>query len=284
MNGLPLFNSSRHCWLNYQWILLGFVLAQAIPHMHAQTEPIEVDAFSPPTVTLTQPSNTRWLNLEIGSATELIWTVSGTKPIRYILLQNGNAVKEQDNGNFHIDVSSTPLVTEYALKAVNAYGEAKSKTVVIKAVVNPPVIQEYSRVVSVVLGEPLELKINATGFGLRYQWHKELWPIRNETNSSLVFQETKREDEGEYLLAVSNYKGIELAPIDVVFSVRLSVLKNNGIISIEADSGELEKTWILQRSPDLIRWEFVGSYFVPGHLIITDIQEDNKSYYYRMRR
>ena len=96
----------------------------------------------------------------------------------------------------------------YRLTISNAAGSASTGPATL-VVVTPPVITTQPQAVSLAVGAAAQLRVEATGETLTYQWSKDTAPIPAPAGTAPVlgFDPAKPSDAGSYVVTVSNAAG-----------------------------------------------------------------------------
>lgn len=158
---------------------------------------------TPPAITQ-QPQGTV---AEPGESATLTATASGTGPLKYQWLFNGNRVAGATNATVTLSSLTSSQAGDYALWVTNVAGSVTSQ--VASVVVNgPPAITGDPAALMAPFGGSAQFRVLAGGkLPLNYQWLKDGTPLEGETNSVIQLTGLHSEALGAYSARVSNTLG-----------------------------------------------------------------------------
>ena len=171
-----------------------------------------------------------------GASANFSATVTGTLPIEFTWLRNGEIIANATNRTLRLQNIQEADAGEYRAEVENPYGTAVSSNAVLT--VNFPatiVKQPASR--SVFENTEAMFEVEATGTPpLTYQWKRNALALKNATNSILNLISVSTNDTGRYSVTVRNsFKSV--ISTDAVLSVKPALLVTRQIQSTNIVEG-----------------------------------------------
>lgn len=134
-------------------------------------------------------------------------SASGTGPISYTWLLNGNVINSSGRNNLILENPKSNQSGQYQVKAEHPFGAIQSEVFTIEFL-EPPTITLQPEDIKVAVGERVQLKSNASGSApLYYQWFKDGIRIPGKTSPTLFVPSASESDEGNYHVEVTNDVG-----------------------------------------------------------------------------
>ena len=163
-----------------------------------------------PTITSQPVSQT----VNVGSSVTFSVTATGTEPLNYQWYKNSTAISGATSSSYTINSVTTGDAGSYYVIVSNSIGSATSSvaTLTVNAPASAPVIvtQPVSQTVDV--GQSVRFSVVAIGTEpLNYQWLKNGATIPGATSASYTISSAKMEDEGNYMVIVSNSVGMAVS-------------------------------------------------------------------------
>jgi len=163
----------------------------------------------------TPPASTNGL---VGSNVTLTVTASGTAPLHYQWIKNGttplaNGVSVTGATSNMLTLRTLTLANtgSYAVVVTNIFGKATSMVAVLTVRQGPIINSQPPATLSLLQGQPLKLKVVATGTSLIYQWSSNNVNltdipgfISGSANSNLMINPAVIGDSASYSVVVSN--------------------------------------------------------------------------------
>jgi len=172
----------------------------------------------PPTITL-QP---RSLSVTRGAAVSLTVTATGTAPLRYQWVYNGDAILKATNSSLSITNVQETNAGTYSVIITNVAGQVVSSNALLTVNV-PPTIAAQPQNTTAIVGSNVTLSVVATGTTpLRYQWRKDGLNVPGATNSILNFAMVQTNNAGNYRVVISNVVG-SVTSLVAVLTVNVTV-------------------------------------------------------------
>lgn len=137
-------------------------------------------------------------------------TATGTAPLKYQWLHNGNAIAGATNATFTIPVTVVSDGGNYTVTVSNVAGAATSNTIVltVNAPPTPPSITTQPIAQTVLVGANVAFSVVATGTTpLTYQWYKDGTALPGSTAAILNLASVTQTSSGNYTVQVSNAGG-----------------------------------------------------------------------------
>jgi len=157
--------------------------------------------LSPPSITIEPES----LTLAETSSGLFEIEVSGTEPLNFQWVKDGDTVVDATNSVYEITSATEADAGEYYCVVSNAVGVATSQTAIVSIVPpDPPAILSQPSSVLLLAGDPAVLAITVSGPQPAYQWQKDNEPISGATGSLLNFSPIELTDAGHYFCVVTN--------------------------------------------------------------------------------
>ena len=175
----------------------------------------------------------------VGSRVELLVEASGSPPLSYQWLYNGNPLPGATSASLVLEKIRADQDGAYSVQVSNSVGSKTSAPVTID-VLEPPSIVAQSRSQTVVSGSTVHLEVSVQGaVPWSFQWFKNEQPIPGATNPSLSFVISKPTDSGDYRMQVTNSVGTASTTI-----IALRVLELPAITQQPRTQAELQGTRI----------------------------------------
>ncbi|MCS7176256.1 MAG: immunoglobulin domain-containing protein [Candidatus Kapabacteria bacterium] len=162
-----------------------------------------------PCLRIVEPSSgAQWCG---GNVHQIRWEARGVRTVRIELSRDSGRTYQviatgvlAAAGSFAWSVPDTESVgTVYRIRVVDEARPWYADTSALFTINAPPRILEQPRSVLVCIGGPIELRLRATGTGLRFQWYREGKPIPGATFPILRIQESAYELGGAYWCVVT---------------------------------------------------------------------------------
>ncbi|MAE32297.1 MAG: hypothetical protein CMO43_12050, partial [Verrucomicrobiales bacterium] len=166
-----------------------------------------------PIVIAEQPSGSTKV---LGETVTVAVAVTGSEPISYQWLHNGNEVAGANGSTIVLENLSAADAGQYRVRVSNPAGELLSQVALV-LVDSPPEIVGLSGDQSAPVGGSVELTVEAVGNEpLAYQWAKDGVLLDGATSASLALANLDTTDSGSYTVVVTNAAGrLESDPIAV---------------------------------------------------------------------
>lgn len=183
-----------------------------------ESQPATLNVWVPPIIT-TQPTDQ---SVPLGGMAQFNITVQGTTPFYYQWRKNGVNIPGATVVPYKILNVQASDAGDYSVVVSNIAGVVTSQTA--RLTVNmPPTILVQPQSQTVLIGASVTFRVVDSG-GTSYQWKKNGVNIPGATNSIYTINFVKKEDAGNYSVAVSNAGG--------------TVLSQNAVLTvIESGSG-----------------------------------------------
>jgi hypothetical protein len=220
-NGEPLLDNTRiQGTASPQLLLSNFnaedagtyhvVLNDGILSVTSQVATITIRV--PPRITL-QPLS---LTVISGQSATLEVNASGTEPLAYQWLLNGNPLAGATNRNLNFVSTKVNHAGTYVVRISNAIGEVISQAALL-TVIEPPMITTSPVSQVVISGAAIDFSVSATGTPpLAYQWFFNAVPLVETTNAIFKLTNLQPAQAGEYCVTVSNLAGSVTSSVAVL--------------------------------------------------------------------
>jgi pectate lyase/pectin methylesterase-like acyl-CoA thioesterase len=165
-----------------------------------------VVALAPPVIT-TQPQSQ---TVSIGDPVAFTLAVTGSAPFTYQWQKNGAPITGATGPSFSIAAAQLSDAGAYTIVVTNGAGSATSAaaTLTVTTAPVPPTITTQPASTSVVVGNPVQFSVVASGTSpLNYQWSKDGAVINSATSPTLAITSAATTDAGSYTVAVTNAAG-----------------------------------------------------------------------------
>jgi uncharacterized repeat protein (TIGR03803 family) len=193
------------------------------------------------------PASTNGL---VGSNVTLTVTASGTAPLHYHWIKNGttplvNGVSVTGATSNILTLRTLTLANtgSYDVVVTNIFGKATSMVAVLTVRQGPIINSQPPATLSLLQGQPLKLKVAATGTSLIYQWSSNNVNltdipgfISGSANSNLIINPAVTGDSASYSVVVSNSVASVTSLVSVV-TVKADTFKPGVTITSPALAG-----------------------------------------------
>ena len=159
----------------------------------------------PPTITAqpSPPSRTSPAGMDISYSV----AATGTLPLRYQWLHNGNNIPTGTNATLNLLNVQPAQTGDYQVLILNSAGSALSASVAL-FVTTPPQISVHPQSRDVRPGSNVTFTVFASGSGLlQYQWRSNSVDLGGATNASYTIPDAQVANEGSYIVVVSDING-----------------------------------------------------------------------------
>jgi subtilisin family serine protease len=183
-----------------------------------------LDQFDFESTTATAPQILSQFNSQTvveGSPVFLVVLASGTAPLSYQWLKDGNPVPEATSSRLDIAAATAADAGRYSVVVSNAAGTARSGNLrlTVTPAALPPRIVVHPESRTAVTGSSVSLVVVASGTPpFQYQWRKGETALPGETNQTLTLTSVALSDAGAYSVTISNGAGIDSSR-DAILSV-----------------------------------------------------------------
>ncbi|MCA9242360.1 MAG: immunoglobulin domain-containing protein [Phycisphaerales bacterium] len=140
---------------------------------------------------------------------------SGTGPLTYQWRRNGVVMPNETASQLRLTNVSQADEAEYSVLVSNACGFDFSEGVTLDVLVAPQITSQPQNATPC-LGDPLTLRVTATGDNLRYQWRRNGITLLGRTDPELAIAAVSAADAGNYTVIVSNICGTRTSSIAAV--------------------------------------------------------------------
>lgn len=221
------------------------------------------DAPDPPQILSPPPSQT----LAVGSPLSLSAVVTGSG-LTYQWVKDGVAIPGPKGTAATLDLGpvAAPDAGNYALTVSNVAGTVTSGPATL-VVVTPPVITAPPVALVVAEGATAQLRIEASGVGLSFQWTKDdaLLPAPPGTGTVVALSPATPADAGVYAVTVKNAAGsVTSIPVTVTVVVLPSITRQPVPVSVKVGS-PLQLTAAASGSGLSFQW-FRGTFALPDRI------------------
>ena len=162
----------------------------------------------------------------IGSAVIFNAAASGTGPISYQWMKNGQAITGATESSYGISRVSAQDAGSYSMMASNRCGSVESSSAALTAISGPGILVQ-PRSLAVCLCSPAAFSVEATGMEpLSYQWKKDGVDIPGANRNTYLISRAVECDEGCYRVVVKNICGwieSDVAELSVIKSPCITV-------------------------------------------------------------
>ena len=162
----------------------------------------------------------------IGSAVIFNAAASGTGPISYQWMKNGQAITGATESSYGISRVSAQDAGSYSMMASNRCGSVESSSAALTAISGPGILVQ-PRSLAVCLCSPAAFSVEATGMEpLSYQWKKDGVDIPGANRNTYLMPRASGSDEGCYQVVVKNICGwieSDVAELSVIKSPCITV-------------------------------------------------------------
>ena len=162
----------------------------------------------------------------IGSAVIFNAAASGTGPISYQWMKNGQAITGATESSYGISRVSAQDAGSYSMMASNRCGSVESSSAALTAISGPGILVQ-PRSLAVCLCSPAAFSVEATGMEpLSYQWKKDGVDIPGANRNTYLVPRASWSDEGCYQVVVKNICGwieSDVAELSVIKSPCITV-------------------------------------------------------------
>ncbi|MGC8743071.1 MAG: immunoglobulin domain-containing protein [Verrucomicrobiia bacterium] len=205
------------------------VVGNAVSSTESQAATLNV--WVPPVITV-QPTNQ---SVPLGGAAQFSITVQGTSPFYYQWRKNGTDIPGATVVPYKILNAQLSDAAEYSVVVSNIAGVVTSQTA--RLTVNlPPTIIVQPQSQTVIAGASVTFKVIDSG-GVSYQWRKNGVNIAGATNSIYTITSVKKDDAGNYSVAVSNPGGTVISQNAVLTVVEPP--QGSGMVAIWGESSNI---------------------------------------------
>ncbi len=166
-----------------------------------ESQSATLNVWVPPIIT-SQPTNQ---SVPLGGTAQFNVTVQGTSPFSYQWRKNGTNIAGATVVPYKILNAKSSDAGDYSVVITNIAGVVTSA--IAHLTVNlPPTILVQPKSQTVMVGSSVTFSVVDSG-GTSYQWKKDGVNISGATNSIYTISSVKKEDAGNYSVAVSNAGG-----------------------------------------------------------------------------
>ena len=157
-----------------------------------------------PPVIIVQPKSQEVL---IGESVTFSVTATGTEPLSYQWLFNGNPIPGATSSTYSISQVTEANEGNYSVIVSNVAGTAISSTAVLTVKILPPVIVMHPQTLIIMKGSTVTFAVIAEGSGLSYQWTFNGKDIAGANQPVYVIPAAEAGNVGSYAVKVSNKAG-----------------------------------------------------------------------------
>ena len=215
--------------MNYQWLKNGVVINGATGSSYtissakmedagnymvivsnsvgmAVSNPATLTVKDPaiPPVIIVQPKSQEVL---IGESVTFSVTATGTEPLSYQWLFNGNPIPGATSSTYSISQVTEAHAGNYSVIVSNVAGTAISSTAVLTVKILPPVIVMHPQTQIIMKGSTATFTVIAEGYGLSYQWTFNGKDIAGANLPVYMIPAAEAGNVGSYAVKVSNKAG-----------------------------------------------------------------------------
>ena len=167
------------------------------------SDTVTLTVETPPEITQLTESVT----LAYGESIELSVTANGDEPLTYQWSKDSSAIDGATNKSLTLDSVSSSEAGDYTVVVTNAGGQAESDVVTVN-VIEPVTIVTQPEGESVILGDPVTLKVVVEGVGpISYFWYHDGELVEGGTESTLRLANVQAADAGGYRVIANNQGG-----------------------------------------------------------------------------
>ncbi len=215
--------------LNYQWLKNGATIPGATSASYtissakmedagnymvivsnsvgmAVSNPVTLTVKDPavPPVIIVQPMSQEVL---IGESVTFSVVATGTEPLSYQWLFNGNPIPGATSSTYSISQVTEANAGNYSVIVSNVAGTAISSTAVLTVKILPPVIVTHPQTQIIMRGSTATFAVIAEGYGLSYQWTFNGKDIAGANQPVYMIPAAEAVNVGSYAVKVSNKAG-----------------------------------------------------------------------------
>ena len=179
----------------------------------------------------------------------------GDEPLRYQWSKDGVLLGGATQKTYVVAMASLSMAGLYSVEIADPWGTNRSASARVEIRVAPPRITKQPQAVSVMLGQPFQLEVEASGGRqLRYQWRKNGMPVIGATQTVHRVEQAVGDSAGSYFAEVVNEGGATpSAAVEV--SVRRSTTEVPTVTTIT--------NVVIQMQTGVRRTNSLGMVFVP---------------------
>jgi hypothetical protein len=167
------------------------------------SDTITIAVVAPPVITQLTES----ITLAHGESVELSVTATGDEPLTYQWGKGGSAIEGATDRTLTLDTMSLSDAGDYTVTVTNAAGQTESDVVTVN-VIEPVTIVTQPEGGSVILGDPVTLKVVVEGAGpISYFWYHDGELVEGGTESTLRLANVQAADAGGYNVIARNKGG-----------------------------------------------------------------------------
>jgi len=163
----------------------------------------EANFISAAPAIITQPQGT---TVRAGTNYTLTVEASGTQPLFYRWLKNGNALAGTSNSTLLLTNVQAVDSATYSVVVTNAFGTTSSQGAKL-VVDSTPIILSQPLSALIPVATTTNFSITADGPSLAYQWWHNRSKVAGATTSTLVVSNALAGAQGAYFVVVSNFAG-----------------------------------------------------------------------------
>ncbi|MEY2428334.1 MAG: large repetitive protein, partial [Verrucomicrobiota bacterium] len=223
---------------------------------------------TPPAIVTPPQSQT----VGVGSSVLFNALASGTAPLTYQWLFNGNALGGKTNSILLINSAHVSDGGSYRIRVASPYGSATSAAATL-AVITAPVIFQSPTNVQVTVGGSAVFNVVAASSGpLSYQWFHDGVGIPGASGPVLTLNDVQLSDAGDYLAQVTNFAGSATSgnagllvlpappPPPALSSYSINIQPGLNLIANQLDNGGNTLQEIIQTVPPLTDGSVISKY------------------------
>ncbi|MBO4714815.1 MAG: immunoglobulin domain-containing protein [Verrucomicrobia bacterium] len=215
--------------LNYQWLKNGAAIPGATSssytissakmedagnYMVIVSNSVGMAVSNPATLTVKDPAvppiiivQPKSQEVLIGESVTFSVTATGTEPLSYQWLFNGNPIAGATSSTYSISQVTEAHAGNYSVIVSNVAGTAISSTAVLTVKILPPVIVMHPQTQIIMRGSTATFAVIAEGYGLSYQWTFNGKDIAGANQSVYMIPAAEAGNVGSYAVKVSNKAG-----------------------------------------------------------------------------
>ena len=158
----------------------------------------------------------------VGASATLTVSAGGTPPLSYQWKRNGTLVGGATTASLTLPALTLANAGSYVVVVKNPYGSATSAVAVLTVLVGPVIKSQPPATVTILQGQPLNLKVSATDNGLSYQWSSNTvnltdgGTVSGSATSNLVINPAVIGNSASYSVLVSNSIGAVPSHVSIV--------------------------------------------------------------------
>lgn len=157
-----------------------------------------------PPVIIVQPMSQEVL---IGESVTFSVVATGTEPLSYQWLFNGNPIPGATGATYYIGQVTEAHEGNYSVIVSNVAGTVVSSTAVLTVKILPPVIVMHPQTQIIMKGSTATFAVIAEGYGLSYQWTFNGKDIAGANQPVYMIPAAEAVNVGSYAVKVSNKAG-----------------------------------------------------------------------------